>query len=191
MKKSKTKDAESFEVTPAVVQFMTYFAKLGPRWGLAADTCRVHALLYLAARPLTSEAIVTYSGLTKKRALAAIEDLIGWRVAAGNENGISIIGGEPVDLMFSALEERARREISPALQMLRTCRKAASEDGATLAPSMAKISAMLQLVEDLSALEIQSGRFTSRPFSRLVKVGGRAARLLDRTFPRSRKKTRV
>ena len=183
MRKTPAKKTSDFEATPAAIMFMTYFAELGPRWGLAADTCRVHALLYLAAQPLTHEDIAAHCGLTKKRAAAAVEDLLNWRVATEDKKGVGIVGGEPIDLMFSALEERARREIPPALNMLKKKKK---DTGDQPARSAEKMSDMLQLVEDLAALETQSGRFTSRPFSRLVKFGGRAARLMDLTFPRSR-----
>jgi hypothetical protein len=31
-------------------RFIAHFGALGARWGIEADTCRAHALLYLAGR---------------------------------------------------------------------------------------------------------------------------------------------
>jgi DNA-binding transcriptional regulator GbsR (MarR family) len=39
-------------LTPSMQRFIAHFGALGPRWGIAADTCRAHALLYLAGKPL-------------------------------------------------------------------------------------------------------------------------------------------
>lgn len=152
MSKPKVINDRNFEVTPSMRRFIDYFSDLGPRWGLSADTCKVHALLYLAAQPLSPDAIAKHAELTKNRSAAAIKDLLGWRVATEKEAGISIVGGEPIVLMFSALEER---EISPALTILHTCKKEASEELHAGSKSSEKISAMLQLVKDLTALEKQ------------------------------------
>lgn len=183
MTRSRTEKKSDFELTPAASEFISYFASLGLRWGLEANTCRIHALLYLASRPLSRNDIERICDLTKKQAMAAMEDLIQWKVVEEEEEGLRIVGGEPIDLMFSALEERGRREIVPALEVLRNCHnKAQKDDGAP--PQVAKkISDMLKLVEDLSAIDVQSRRVASRPFSRLIGFGGRTARLINRAFP--------
>jgi hypothetical protein len=38
----------------ATHRFVDYFGELGPLWGLPSDACRVHAYLYLVARPAAS-----------------------------------------------------------------------------------------------------------------------------------------
>jgi DNA-binding transcriptional regulator GbsR (MarR family) len=190
MPKNKSSKDVQIELTAPVKEFISYFSELGPRWGLNADTCLVHALLYLSGSSLTKEEIKAACDLTDREANAAVTDLLQWKVASETERGIRINGGEPVDLMFSALEERGRREIQQALELLRSCESKALKDDEIPDVAAKKISAMLKLVEDLAALDSQSRRITSRPFSRLVGFGGRTARLVNRVFPVSERRKR-
>jgi len=174
------------KLTEPMARFIAHFAELGPRWGLNAETCRAHTLLYLAGRPMTLAEIAQSLGLAEKEARAAIDDLVEWGMARPATGEAWDASGEPWDLLFSALEQRRRREIDPALRMLRECRDAASKDGVTEPGVRSRIARMLSLVEDIAAIDTQSRRLPQSTLIRLVGLGGRAARLLDRALPTSR-----
>ena len=169
--------------TPAMDRFIRHFGEMGPRWGLDADTCRVHAFLYLAGRPASAGDVATSLGLSEPAVTRALEDLAQWGMARPAAGGAWDGSGEPWDLLFAALEERRRRELGPALEMLRACRDESAKDGATPAPVRGRVNHLLRLVEDLAAIDLQSRRFSPGSMARLVNLGGRAARLLDRVFP--------
>ena len=66
---------------PAVQHFVDYFGELGPRWGLPADACRVHAYLYVVAAPVTEARVRTALSLDAEQLTAALAFLIDYRMA--------------------------------------------------------------------------------------------------------------
>ena len=170
------------ERTPAVTRFIDYFGELGPRWGLERETCRAHALLYLAGRAMDLSEIAHTLGLTDAKARDAMADLAQWGMLRSAGQDCWDASGEPWDLLFAALEARRRRELQPALDMLRACQQEAVDDG-TQAGARQRIDRMLALVDDLVAIDMQARRVSSTAFGRLVGLGGLAARFLSRTLP--------
>jgi hypothetical protein len=63
--------------TPAMQRFIGHFGALGPRWGIEADTCRAHALLYLAGAPLALVNIAREGQRLPPRALMRLIGLGG------------------------------------------------------------------------------------------------------------------
>ncbi|HEX6841101.1 MAG TPA: hypothetical protein VF113_06225 [Stellaceae bacterium] len=167
-----------------MLRFIDYFGAMGPRWGLERETCRAHALLFLAGEAMGAADIARALDMTKPKAAAAVADLQQWGMARPAGESAWDASGEPWDLLFAALEARRRRELQPALDMLRTCRDEASGDG-TLPGVRQRLGRMQALVEDLAAIDVQARRLPSTTLIRLVGLGGRAARFLARTFPSS------
>ena len=95
-------------ITPAMRAVIAHVQELGPRWGLKRDTCAAHAVLYLVGRPMTTADLAQCLGLSDSDAEAAIEDVIGWRMARRTPAGLVGATGEPWDLLFAAFEERRR-----------------------------------------------------------------------------------
>ena len=81
-------------------------------------------------------------------------------------------------------DERRRREIDPAIALLRDCREATLARNGEDRVVKLQIGKLLTLVEDLAAIDMQTRRLSPRALRQLVGVGGRAARLLERTFGR-------
>lgn len=175
-------------VSPPMQKFIDYFAELGPRWGVKADTSSVHALLFLAGRPLDRDEVAGALGISKAKATNALKDLLGWEMGYQNEEGRWLTGGEPWDLLFTALDSRRQREIKPALEVLRACTNAAATDPDTPDATRRRISGVLSLVENLAAIDLQSRRLPKNLLPRLVTATGTASRMLDRFMPRSHRK---
>ncbi|MEM7224376.1 MAG: hypothetical protein AAF495_15455 [Pseudomonadota bacterium] len=170
-------------MTPPMIRFTDYFGELGPRWGLSSETCRLHALLYLVGRPLTQAEIAALLELDDRAARDAIDDLVEWGMADGTDGTAWSVSGEPWDLLFSALEERQRREMGPALEMLDSCLAEARADHQTSRSVTGRIERLQDLIQSLAALASQSGRFSPHTLGRLAGMGGLAARLLNRALP--------
>src|SRR4051812_1469900 len=90
-------------LSPATMGIVDWLGELGPRWGLPADACRVHALLYLVARPIPAASIA--AALTMDS--AEVEDALAWlsadRLANETPQGWTT-GADPWTLMLQALE---------------------------------------------------------------------------------------
>ena len=86
--------------------------------------------------------------------------------------------------MLRALEERQRREVGPALDLLRDCRRDALAEGRRQRGTVLQIDKLLRLVEDLAAISRQTQRLSSSTIRQMVGLGGLAARAMDRTLGR-------
>jgi Predicted transcriptional regulators len=173
------------ELTSGMQRFVTYFGELGPRWGLAAETCRLHALLYLSAMPMNAAEVAQTLSLTADQADIAIADLVQWRMATPRGDDGWCTSGEPWDLLFAALEERRRREMRPALEQLQQCQGEMTTDGRTPAIAIERTTRLLGLIEDIAALDLQARRLSPRTLSRVLSIGGSLTRFIDRISPPS------
>ena len=163
-------------ITPAMHEIVDYFTELGPRWGLAPEVTQIHALLYLIGGRVEISEICRALEMNEPVAQSAISELIGWRSITQNENGVSCVSDEPWDLLFSAFEERQRREVGPSLKAFNNAMKIARNDG-TSHKMVMRISALTTLVKDVDTLGKQMGKFSSRSLSRFTRTGSRLTKL--------------
>lgn len=175
-------------LTPAMRSFVDYFGDLGPRWGLRSDACRVHAFLYLLGRAVSESVIGSTLGLDAGTCENALSYLQGYQMVERVDGGLWRTGGDPWDMLVSGLEERRRREIGPALETLRTCHQGAVDDPANDRLVSIRIGKLLELVEDLAALDSQARRLPPQLVRGLVGLSGRAARFVDRALGGKREK---
>ena len=166
----------------AMQRFVDYFGALGPRWGLPAAACRVHAYLYLVARPVPEGDIAAALELDGAELEEALGFLADYRMAEGSRGAAWHSSGDPWDMLLSGLEQRRRRELPEALSTLRDCHRealAAHDGGRAVAGQMAK---MLALAEDLAAIDAGARHLSPQLLRGMVGLGGRAARTVDRIF---------
>lgn len=155
---------------------MEWLAEVGARWGLPPDACRVHGLLYLIAGPLSTDAIAAELALTP----AVMDEALAWLAAeelvAGNREGWTT-EADPWLLMLQTLEKRRQRELAPALAVLGPSRRF---DGAEDPLVARQAKRLLELVEDLAAIDAGTKRLSPRTLRRAIGIGGRAARFFGR-----------
>jgi len=166
---------------PAMRDFVAFFGDLGPRWGLEADPCRVHAYLYLVGRPTSEDDIAGALDLDGAAVTAALAYLDRWRMVQAAGPSRWQVGGDPWDMLMAALEARRRDEIAPALASLRACHTTALRDQVDPAVRH-RIGAVLELAEDLAAIDTQARRLSPQFMRQIVGLSSRAARFMDRAF---------
>jgi DNA-binding transcriptional regulator GbsR (MarR family) len=169
-------------LSAAMQRFVDYFAELGPRWGLPAEACRVHAYLYLVAMPVAEDEMASVLALDAAAVAEALRFLVAYRMVDGAEDARWRSSGDPWDMLLSGLEQRRQRELPLALATLRDCHREALAErtpGRAVAVQMGK---MLALAEDLAAIDAQAQRLSPRLLRGLVGISGRAARFADRAF---------
>lgn len=176
-------------LSPAMQRFVDYFAELGPRWGLPAGACRVHAYLYLVAAPVPQPAMAEALAMNEDEIAEALTFLSGYRMAAAGAADCWHTSGDPWDMLLRGLEERRQRELPVALDTLRTCHREALGDKAPGRGVAVQMGKMLELAEDLAAIDAQARHLSPRLLRGLVGVTGRAARVVDRAFGTRRGKT--
>jgi len=164
-------------------RLIEFLGELGQRWGLPAAACRAHGYLYLVARPVPESELGKSLGLRGKSLADALAWLAEYRLATCVDR-LWRTDTDPWELMLRALQERRQREIEPALELLRDCHGGAGSKPNQDRVVRQQVGKLLALVEDLAAIDMQTRRLPPRALRQLVGVGGRAARLLDRTFGR-------
>jgi DNA-binding transcriptional regulator GbsR (MarR family) len=172
------------QASPAMSRVVDFLGALGPRWGLPAEACRIHGYLYLVARPLTEAEIRDALKLSDTALGEALAWLADYRLIERARPDAWRTDSDPWDLMVRALEQRQRREVGPALELLRECHRAALAEGGRQRTAAMQIGKLLRLAEDLAAINTQAGRLSPAAMRQMVGLGARAARFLDRTFGR-------
>ena len=168
----------------AAARVVDFLGDVGSRWGLPPEACRVHGYLYLNVTPLTEAELRAQLGTSE----AALEEAVAWladyRLIERTHANAWRSESDPWELMMRALQERQRREIGPALELLRDCRRAALAEGKRQSMVAVQIDKLLRLVEDLAAISRQAQRLSPAMVRQMVGFGGLAVRLLDRTLSR-------
>lgn len=173
---------------PAVQRFVDYFGGLGSRWGLPAEACRVHAYLYLVAKPVPEEDIATVLSLEAEQLNNSLAFLVDYRMVNRLGSGRWRTSGDPWDMLLRGLEQRRRRELPSALSLLRECHRDALAEPAATQSVAGQIGKMIELVEDLAAIDAQAKRLSPQIVRGLVGILGRAARIMDRALgPKGRR----
>ncbi|HAH10374.1 MAG TPA: ArsR family transcriptional regulator [Alphaproteobacteria bacterium] len=169
--------------TPAMEAFVRHWGEMGARWGVSRSVAQIHALLYLAEEPLPAETICEVLDIARSNVSTSLRELMGYQLidlvhVAGDRRDHFRAKQDPWDMLLAIVEERKRREIDPALAMVRSCVAQAAQDAQTPNGAAQRMQAMLALLTELDTLYVQL-RALSRPtLQRAVKLGDRLVKLL-------------
>jgi len=155
-------------------EFSDLIGNLGAAWGLPADACRVHALLYLNSTPTETQAISAALDLSSETVSESLGFLIDYELAWTKDDQSYEAHDDPWEAMLKGLDQRRRRDLPEMKASLSAClgRFQASSKNEAL-----QVRKMMKLVDDLSAIHAQAFRFSPKILRGVVGVSGRAARL--------------
>ena len=157
----------------ARARLIAWLGELGPRWGLPADACRIHGHLYLTAAAASEVDLAAKLGMNEAEVGEALTWLASRDLAQRDGASLWRTGADPWELVTTSLEHRRVQELRPALELLRTSRLDAARD-----PILARqIARLLQLVDDIAAIDAQARRLSPATLRTLLGAGGRVARL--------------
>lgn len=154
-------------------QIVEWLADVGSRWGLPPDACRVHGLLFLYSRPLLTGAIAAELFMTETAVETALEWLTSENLVTSGIDGWST-EADPWLLILQTLQRRREQELAPALAVLDPWRRGAPTGDAVVARQARRL---LDLVDDLAAIDAGTQHFSPQALRRMIGIGGRAARL--------------
>jgi DNA-binding transcriptional regulator GbsR (MarR family) len=168
----------SASLTPAAREVIDWLGDLGARWGLPMQACRVHGLLFLLARPVAVsflEAELAIDATVSGEALAwlAEEGLVTHAARRWSTQA------DPWELMLHTLARRRAHELAPARSVLAPWRTRQSGEDPVVERQARRL---LDLVEDMAAIDAGARRLSPEAMRRMVGLGGRAARLANRVF---------
>jgi len=180
------------ELTPTVQKFVLHWGEMGSRWGINRSVAQIHALLYIAARPLPADEIAGTLGIARSNVSMCLKELLGWKIV----RTVHVLGDrrdhfEAVhdvwELFRIILAERKKREADPTLQHLREClQNAGTPDSEADRIARERLAEMLSFFELLSEWGDRAASLSSANLRRLLTLGDKVFRLVGVNAPDQR-----
>jgi len=170
-------------LSPTAQKFVLHWGEMGTRWGVNRTVAQIHALLYLAGRPLTAEDIAETLGVARSNVSTSLKELQSWKLVRvshllGDRRDHFAALQDVWEIFRVILEERKRREIDPTLSVLRECAIEGEEDGELDAATLARMQTVLAFLDMLSASFQDYQHLPPQTVQRMVRMGGKLARFL-------------
>lgn len=114
---------EDFKQTKA--DFIAQWGTLGSSWGINRTMAQIHAYLMMAVEPTDTNVVMEALKISRGNANSNLRDLVGWglvrRVTYPGDRKEYFEAEKDVWTMFCIIaRERKRREIDPALNLLKS-----------------------------------------------------------------------
>lgn len=177
------------ELHPVEEAFILHWGDMGSRWGVSRSMAQIHALLFLADRPLTAEELGETLHIARSNVSICLKELQNWGLIEtarllGDRRHFFKTDSDPWELARVIARGRKNRELDPTLTVLRQCvEEARSKEG--LPPGkQRKIEDTLEFLETLDSLfeeVIALPKSKLQLFARLIP---RTRRTIDRLFRR-------
>ena len=126
------KDPVQSPLQQAKDEFVTQWGAIGNAWGINRIMAQIHALLMVSPSALTTDQIMEELKVSRGHAHSNLRELVGWglirSVIRKGERKEYFEAEKNVWKIFCIVaRERRRREIEPAIEVLRNC-EAATKD---------------------------------------------------------------
>lgn len=153
-------------------KFIIHWGEMGSRWGINRTVAQIHALLYISPEPLTAEEISETLEIARSTVSTGLKELLGWGIikvnhVLGDRRDYYEIIGDVWEMFRVVLSERKRRELDPALDVLRVTVSEMEKSGNGDPAVEMKMHEMLNLFETASELYEQ---IQNLPTATLVKL---------------------
>ncbi len=107
-------------------EFISQWGALGSNWGINRSMAQVHALLMTAPEPMHTDEIMERLQISRGNANTNVRELIGWGlvrlvVKKGERREYFEAEKDVWKIFITITRERRRRELDPALLVLRKC----------------------------------------------------------------------
>jgi DNA-binding transcriptional regulator GbsR (MarR family) len=176
------------ELTPIMQKFILHWGEMGTRWGINRTVGQIHALLYLAPRPLNAEEIADTLGVARSNVSTSLKELQNWGIVR-----IAHVMGDRRDHFESMkdvwemfriiMDERKKRETDPTLQLLRELNAEAKKTGggggagAADAHVRERLSDMLGFFELMTDWYDKTRKMSTPAVIRFCKLGDKVAKM--------------
>ncbi|MCC2962917.1 GbsR/MarR family transcriptional regulator [Massilia sp. IC2-278] len=171
------------DISPTEQKFILHWGEMGTRWGVNRTVAQIHALLYLAERPLPADDIVEVLGVARSNVSNSLKELQSWKLVRvthvlGDRRDHFVALQDVWEIFRVILEERKRREIDPTLSVLRECAIEGTQDEQLDAATLARMQTVLEFLEMLSTTFQDYQHLSPQTLQRFIKMGGKVARFL-------------
>lgn len=168
------------ELKPIAERFILHWGEMGSRWGVNRTVAQVHALLYLAGRPLDAEEIAQTLNVARSNVSTSLKELQAWKLVRmvhllGDRKDHFETSTDVWELFKLIVEGRRQREIDPTLGVLRAClddpQLPAEDDG-----TERRIRETLEFVEILTTWSDEMLRLKPETLMKTLGMGAKLSR---------------
>lgn len=176
-------DHETITLTPTQEKFILHWGEMGNRWGINRTMAQIHALLFLAPKPLNAEQLTETLKVARSNVSTCLRELQGWGIV----RIVHVLGDrrdhfeslQDVWEMFRIIiEERKRREVEPTIEMLRDCLAEAEKGGKEEAHAKERIEDLLAFFETMTAWYGGVAALPDQALRSFVSMGPKLGKLL-------------
>ncbi len=176
-------ETSSQELPLAIERFVLHWGDMGGRWGVNRSIGQIHAVLYLAAEPMTAEDIADKLGMARSNVSNSLKELQAWnlirRVPIKGDRRDHYAAETDIWEVFTRITAgRKEREIDPAVTVLRECVAEAQRDPAVPAVATERLEAMLGFIEMMERWYAQMLKVPRPQLAALVRLGNKVLSLL-------------
>jgi DNA-binding transcriptional regulator GbsR (MarR family) len=171
------------DLTPAAKRFILHWGEMGSRWGVNRTVGQIHALLYLASRPLNAEEIAETLSVARSNASTSLRELQAWGIVKvvhvlGDRRDYFESIHDVWELFRVIVAQRFQREIEPTLTVLETLVDEADGKGSEDANIRERLVNLHEFFKTLESWRRQMLEMSPREIRRAAKIGSKVRRLL-------------
>ncbi len=176
---------QTIETLPQPIErFVLHWGEMGDVWGVNRSVSQIHALLYLAERPLTAEDIAERLGLARSNVSNSLKELLSWTLIRrvpimGDRRDHYEAEADMFEMVRRIAMGRKARELDPSLAMLKSCVAEAENSGDVSVSARQRLKAMLQFMETVDRGFGEIMRLPSPTILALIRMGGALARFVQ------------
>jgi DNA-binding transcriptional regulator GbsR (MarR family) len=172
-------------LAPVAEKFILHWGEMGTRWGINRTVAQVHALLYLADRPMPADEISATLAVARSNVSTSLRELQAWGIV----RVVHVLGDrrdhfetlkDVWEIFRIVAEERKRREIDPTLRVLSECVKEVKSNSHGDAQAAERLEAMLEFLTVMTGLFEEILRMPMPALKGVVKLRGKVVTLLGK-----------
>ena len=169
-------------LSPISRRFVLHWGEMGSRWGVNRTVAQIHALLFLAGRPMHAEEIAEILVVARSNVSTSLRELTNLNLVKvvhllGDRRDHFETGKDVWELFRTVVRERKAREFDPTVGMLKDCVADPAFAGEP-ADTRARIKETLTLMSALSAWGDEMLRLEPATLMKLMKLGSKIQKLL-------------
>jgi DNA-binding transcriptional regulator GbsR (MarR family) len=168
---------------PELEAFILHWGEMGTHWGVNRSVAQIHALLYLADRPLPAEEISDSLKLARSNVSTALKELQAYGIVrrshvAGDRRDHFVAELDLWEMLMRISAERKRREIDPTIAFFAELKERIDVRGDVPEHLRERIARMHEFIFTLSDWYDQVRRLPKPTLIKLMKLGAKVARFV-------------
>ena len=170
------------KLNPTSQRFVLHWGEMGSKWGVNRTVSQIHALLFLAGRPMAADEITETLDVARSNVSNSIKELQNWNLISmvhvlGDRRDHFETSTDVWALFRTVVAERKEREFDPTITVLRDCLASPDLVKEDLIVQQ-RIKETLVLMESLSTWGDQMLKLDPATLMKVMKLGAKIQNLL-------------